>query len=198
MSAQSLALQCRWNIRALTRNPLIRRSDRLEALAFLALFVMTLLAIPVAAHVSERTYDSTMRFVNEESQSRHSVQAVVVQGSTGLPTDFSTPPYVRVQWREGARERTEQVVSPGTVDAGAELTVWLGPTGKVVAAPLTPVDASVNATSAGWTVWVVVVVFCGLVGLAIRKGLDLSRARSWDRALHLLALGDDGWANSPS
>jgi hypothetical protein len=195
MSPRSFALKFRWNVRALQRNPLIRASDRLEALSFLVLFVMTLLAIPFATHVGDQTYDSTMRFVHEETQSRHSVRAVVVQGSTALPTDFSTPLYVTVQWRDGARQRTEQIVSPGTVETGAELTVWLDPAGKVVTAPLTSLDASVNAASAGWTVWTVAVVFCGLLGLAIRKVLDRARARSWERALQMLAIDDDGWAN---
>ena len=195
MSTQSFALKCRWNVRALERNPLIRVSDRLEALSFVALFVLTLLAIPFATHVADRTYDSTMHFVAEESRSRHSVEAEVIRGSTGLPTDFGTPLYVTVQWREGARDRTEQIVSPGTVAAGSEMTVWLDTDGKVVSAPLRPMDASVNATSAGWTVWLVVAVVCGLVGLAIRKALDRSRARSWERALQLLALDDGGWAN---
>lgn len=195
MSLNSFALNIRWNVRALKRNPIVRATDRLEALSFLALFVMALLAIPVAVHVSDHAFASTMRFVEEESQSRHSVQATVVQGSSGLPTDFGTPLYAQVQWREGVGERTERIATPVTLAAGSETTVWLDDAGKVVTAPLKPADASVNATSAGWSVWLVAVVLCGLVGMAIRKGLDRARARSWDRALQLMAHNDDGWAN---
>jgi hypothetical protein len=197
MSVRSFAQHLRWNLRALQRNPLTRASDRLEALTFLALFLMTLLAIPVATHVADRAYDSTMQFVHEESQTRHSVEAKAMTG-TATPTDFGTPLYVDAKWSEGGRERTERIASPGSVAAGATLTVWLDDAGKVVGAPLRPADASINATSAGWSVWLLAVVFCGLVGLAVRKALDRSRARSWDRALQLFAYGDDGWANRRS
>lgn len=197
MSAQSFAQHFRWNVRALQRNPLTRASDRLEALTFVALFLMTLLAIPLAMNVADRAYASTMKFVEQEVQTRHSVQAHAVT-ATDAPTDLGTPLYVDAKWTETGRERIEHVASPGSVAAGAPITVWLDDAGKVVGAPLRPADASVNATSAGWSVWLLSVVFCGLVGLAVRKALDRSRDRSWDRALQLFAYGDDGWANRRS
>ncbi|OPX07564.1 hypothetical protein [Mycobacterium sp. AT1] len=197
MSAQSFAQHFRWNIRALQRNPLTRASDRLEALTFVALFLMTLLAIPVAMNVADRAYASTMQFVEAEVQTRHSVEAHAVTG-TDTPTEFGTPLYVDAKWSEAGHERTERIASPGSVAAGAPITVWLDDTGKVVSAPLRPADASVNATSAGWSVWLLAVVLCGLVGVAVRRALDRSRARSWDRALQLFAYGDDGWANRRS
>ncbi|MCW2731383.1 MAG: hypothetical protein JWR13_2199 [Mycobacterium sp.] len=195
MSFQSFAMQCRWYLRALDRSPLIRTSDRLEALSILALFVMTIVAIPVATQFGHHTYDATIRTVEQEAHSRHPVQAQVVQGSTGLPTDFDTPLYIVAKWRDGTQQRTEQIISPGTVQTGAELTIWLDPTGKVVNAPLTPGDAGVNALSVAWTIWLLAVVISGLGALGIRKWLDRSRAQAWERALQLLAHNDDGWAN---
>ena len=194
MNVGSFARHLRWNVRALQRNPLTRPSDRLEALTYLALLLTTLLAIPFATHVADRAYASTMSFVQEETQTRHPVEAQVITG-TSTPTDLGEPLYVAAKWTEGAQERTERIVSPGSVAAGTKITVWLDTTGKVVSAPLRPADASINATSAGWSVWLLVVVFCGLVGMAVRKVLDRARSRSWDRALELFAYGDDGWAN---
>jgi hypothetical protein len=198
MDVQSFALRCRWPLRALERNPLIRVSDRLEALAFLAVLAMIVLAIPFAASVEAKTYDSTLHTAEEQAQGRHSVHAVVVQGSVGLPTDFDTSLYVQAQWHEGTRLRTEQVVSPSTVKAGDPLTLWLDQTGRVVPAPLTPSDAKVSAVTFAWTVWVLIVVFSGILALGIRLGLDRSRARAWERELQVLAHNDDGWANRRS
>ncbi len=195
MSPQSFALQCRWHARAWERNRLIRVSDRLEALSFFLLLLLTVVAIPYSTRVADDTRASTMRIVDEQSHTRHSVTALVTQGSTALPTDFSTPPYVQVQWREAGLQRTERIVSPTTVNTGAELTVWLDQRGRVVPAPLTAADASINATGVGWAVWLLVAVGSASTGLAIRRLLDRVRIRGWDRALHLLALGDDGWAN---
>jgi hypothetical protein len=189
-----------WHVRALGFNPLIRVTDRLEALAVLAVAITALIAIPTASQAGNLLYDSDVRTADQQAQSRHAVQAVVVEGTTRLPTDlegsgFDDSAYVRAQWREGTEVRTEQVVSPETVKAGEPLTVWLDDTGKVVAAPLTKDDAEVNAVAAGGMVWIVVVVCSALAAIVIRRGLDRARDRTWERELRLLAHNDDGWAN---
>ena len=198
MDVQSFALRCRWPLRALERNPLIRLSDRLEALAFLAVLAVVLMAIPFASSVQAMTYDSTLHTVEEQTQTRHSIHAVVVQGSVGLPTDFDTSLYVQAQWHEGTRLRTEQVVSPATVKTGDPLTLWLDQTGRVVPAPLTRSDAKVSAVTLAWTVWVLIAVASAVLALCVRWWLDRSRARAWERELQVLAHNDDGWANRRS
>lgn len=191
----SFARKCRWYLRALGRNPLVRVSDRLEAFAVLGVLVLALIAIPVSAHAGDQTYDSRMRLATEQAQTRHTVEAVVVEGSTGMPADFDSAAYVQVEWREGTVTRTAQVVSPETVQAGASLTIWLDDHGKVVGAPLTPVDAKVSALGVAWTIWITAVVVSVLAALVVRRGLDRIRARAWERELLLLAHNDDGWAN---
>lgn len=191
----SFARKCRWYLRALGRNPLVRVSDRLEAFAVVGVLVLALIAIPVSAHAGNQTYDSRMQMAAEQAQTRHTVEAVVVEGSTGMPADFDSAAYVQVEWREGTMTRTAQVVSPETVKAGAALTIWLDESGKVVSAPLTPVDAKVSALGVAWTIWITAVVFSILAALIVRRGLDRARARAWERELLLLAHNDDGWAN---
>jgi hypothetical protein len=195
MGVTSFALWLRWPLRALGRNPLIRGSDRLEALSLLAVVVAALFAIPFAGQIGELTYDASMRTVNEQTQTRHSVEAEVVEGSTGMPADFESSAYVRAQWREGTQERSEMVISPATVQAGASITIWLDDHGKVVAPPLTAADAKVNAMGVSGTVWATAVLFGALAAFVSRRALDRARARAWERELHLLTHNDDGWAN---
>ena len=195
MTGRSFAGRVRWWVGALGRNPVVRRSDRIEALAILTVLVLGILAIPFAAHVEDQTYRSHVHLAAEQSQTRHPVQAVVLEGSTGMPTDFDAPVSVRVQWHEGARMRTEEIVSPGVVATGAPLTVWLDTAGRVVAAPLTPTDVRISAISVGWTVWVMITIAGALAAVGVRLRLDRHRAGAWDRALALLAHNDDGWAN---
>jgi hypothetical protein len=189
------ALRLRWYLRALGRNQLIRASDRLEALSVLAVVVFALCAVPVAGQVGDLTYDASMRTVNEQTQSRHSVDAEVIQGSVGMPADFESSAYVRVQWRDGTTMRSELVVSPATVTAGETVTIWLDDAGKVASAPLTAFDAKVNAVGVTGAVWFAVVACSALVAFFSRRALDRSRARAWERELYLLAHNDDGWAN---
>lgn len=195
MRVTIFARRCRWYLHALGRNPLVRVSDRLESLAVLGVLFMALLAVPVATQVENRMFDARMHTVNEQAHSRHSVEAVVVEGSAGMPADFDSPAYVRVQWREGTQLRAERVISAATVKEGAPLTIWLDQAGKVVSAPLSPVDAKLGAVATAWIVWTAAVVCSALVALVLRIRLDRSRARAWERELQLLAHNDDGWAN---
>jgi hypothetical protein len=195
MCVTSFARRFRRHLHALGLNPLIRASDRLEALAVLAVFGTALFAVPVAAQAGTLIYDAGVRTANEQAHSRHSVDAVAIEGSAGMPADFDNPAYVRVQWRTGAQLRTEQVITPLTVKAGEPLTIWLDDTGRVVAAPLTADDARLSSVSAAGTVWVAIVACGALTAFVIRRGLDRSRDRAWERELHLLAYNDDGWAN---
>jgi hypothetical protein len=195
MGVTPFALRFRRHLRALGRNPLIRTSDRLESFAVLAVLLIALVAVPVAAQVESHAYDAGMRTVDEQTQRRHSVEALVVEGSTGFLSEFDSPATIRVQWHEGDQLRTEQLTSPVIVEAGAPMTIWLDKTGTVVTAPLTADDVKLSATAAAGTVWVVAVFCSVLAALGIRRWLDRSRARAWENKLNLLAHNDDGWAN---
>lgn len=190
----SFAGRVRWYRRALGFNPLVRLTDRLEALAALAVLVGAVLALPIAMSAETIVYDSGMQTATEQIKSRHSVEALVVDG-TGLPSGYATPAYVKAQWREGARVRTEAVVSTATIKPGDHMTVWLNDRGTVVAAPQTVGNAKLNAVAAAGTIWITIVVCCALAAFLARRALDRTRDRAWERELTLLAHNDDGWAN---
>jgi hypothetical protein len=186
-------------VHALGINPLVRTSDRLEALAVLAALLTALIAIPAAAQAGDLVYASAVHTADEQARDRHAVEALVVEGSTRLPADSEAPTSAansaRVQWHEGNRVRTEQTTTPSVAKTGDSLTIWLDDAGKVVAAPLTADDARLSADVATGTVWIAIVICGALSAFLARRGLDRSRYRSWDRELHLLAYNDDGWAN---
>lgn len=192
--ADHVAARIRWYLRALGFHPLVRTLDRLEALAVLAVLGVALIAVPVAMSAGSLVHDAGLRKAEEQNRTRHSVQAVVVAG-VGLPTDLNTPAYVRAQWREGSRERTESVVSHATVKPGDQVTVWLDDTNRVVSAPLRADDAGLQAAVAAVTVWTCLVLCGALVAMLVRRAVDRARDRAWDRELRLLLSNDDGRAN---
>ena len=183
-----------WHLRALGFNPMIRATDRIESLAVLSAVAVALLAVPVAAHSGAQMYDSGMRTIDEQTHSRHRIEAVAMEHAN-LSADFDGPSYVRAQWQEGTRLRTERVITPATVNAGEPISIWLDDSGKVVAAPLTPEDAELSAVVAAGALWVTIATCLALLAYAVHVGLDRSRGREWDRELSLLTHNDDGWAN---
>jgi hypothetical protein len=190
----SFARRFSWHVRALGFNPLVRATDRLESLAILAAVIAALFATPLTAHVGTQMHDSGMRTVDQQSRSRHPVEAVALERAS-LSADFDGPSYVRAQWREGTRLRTERVITPATVNAGEPISIWLDNTGNVVAAPLSPDDATLSAVVAAAALWVTIATCFALLAYAVRVGLDRARGREWDRELALLTHNDDGWAN---
>ncbi|MBX9918566.1 MAG: hypothetical protein K2Y33_01855 [Mycolicibacterium frederiksbergense] len=87
-----LAGRLRWYLRALGFHPLVRTVDRLEALTVLGVLVAGLFAIPVAVSAGTVVHDASLRTAEQQAQSRHSVQAVVVAG-IGALTELDTPAY---------------------------------------------------------------------------------------------------------
>lgn len=184
-----------WFRRALSRNPLVRVSDRLEVLVALAVLAVALSALPVAALVRNEVYSAIVRTAFQQAQSRHAVEASALESTTGLLADFDSTEYVRVQWHHGGQVRDEKVVAPAPVEAGDALTIWVDDAGEVVAAPVTVEDAAMGGLAAAITVWLGIVACGASVALVVRRGLDRARDRGWERELRLLAHNDDGWAN---
>lgn len=196
MRHSSFVSRTRWFLRALGRSPLLRTSDRMEALAILMVFVVALLAIPFASQAGDNTYDARMRIIDEQMRTRHSVEAVAVANSgAATPGRYNRPGPVRAEWREGTEVRSEMINSPVAIRKGDTLTVWLDTTGKVVPPPETPQVASSIAAGRTWTVWLGAVGLTVVLACAARWTLDRARARSWERELLLLTHNDDGWAN---
>ena len=66
------------------RNPLIRLSDRVEALVLVFAVVVSVLAAPMAAAVGTAVYDSRSTFYAEQAQNRRTVTATVIDDSAAL------------------------------------------------------------------------------------------------------------------
>lgn len=82
METFTLDPRCWWTSRILGRNPLIRRTDRIEALVMLTVFVVSLLAVPVAGVAGTLTYQARDRLYRQEALERHRVTAVVTEAVT--------------------------------------------------------------------------------------------------------------------
>jgi hypothetical protein len=62
-----------WIARIFGRNPLLRGSDRIEALAAMAAIVVSLLMIPFACAAGTAFYDNRTHLYSQEARTRHAV-----------------------------------------------------------------------------------------------------------------------------
>ena len=68
----------RWRtVRAFGRNPVVRFSDRVEAMATAMAIAVALIAAPVVGAVGTAVHDARSRVYAEATQTRHPVTAVV-------------------------------------------------------------------------------------------------------------------------
>lgn len=184
-----------WVFRGLARNPLARMTDRIEAIAVLAVLATALFVVPAAAQSGADVYAAQMRAITEQTRSLHHLDAEVIRGTVQGAQRYSTGLPVEVQWREGSQTRTGRTTFPTPTSTGQRVVIWLDQQGKVVDAPERKADAQWSAFVRSAGVWLGAVALSVLIAFVIRRWLDRIRANAWERELQLLAHNDDGWAN---
>lgn len=155
------------------RNPLIRVSDRVEALVAVLAVVVSLVAVPIAAALGTAVHDSRSRVYAQQAQARHLVTATVTDGKA-VRKDLSKPSVnVPARWFAGGAEHTGTVSAPLKVKTGDSIDIWVDNDGSLVGPPSrTAMD---EAVAAALVFWVVVALAAGGVCAATRVVLDRIR-----------------------
>lgn len=177
----------RWRVaRLVGRNPLLRRSDRVEALVVALAMFASLLAIPVTGVVAATVYGARERLYVQESHERHRVTATI--NDTML--EGSGTSVVRATWPGPTGERTGTFELARAAKAGQSFEIWVGKDGKA-GFPPTPkwhavFDAVVTAGAAlliaGFAVLTLVAFVC--------SRLNRARDCAWEREIRSLV--EDG------
>jgi hypothetical protein len=164
------------------KNPLRRRSDRIETVVLWCAVIAALLLVPVGAAVGTSYRNASNASADARRTELHQVTARTLEGTEGLvptaPGDVLTS--VRISYLDpsGAERQGTTNVVIGT-KADAEVTVWLDRNGKIVKAPASQGDAAAIGTWMGMLAvagsWL---ALWGAVRL-VRVPLDRRRARDW-------------------
>lgn len=176
-----------WRLaRLVGRNPLLRRTDRLEALLLLVVLA-SLLLIPAAAIVGAEVLDARDHQYAAQAQVRHPVTATVT-GATHDPNSEGI--VVHVRWAAAAGERTGSFRHSAPLNVGQRVEIWVDRDGNLVRPPTPRWHAGVDAVVTS----VLIVLTCGaamsLVVGSVRSRLDRARDAAWERDLSCLQ--DDG------
>jgi hypothetical protein len=168
------------------RNPLRRRTDRIEAVIRLAILVMFLTAVPAATLAAGREADHlALRQAHAQQAADHKVTAVLLQAAptTGVPDPYTSVQLTLVlaRWQPpGQPSRTGQVLAPAGARAGSTVTVWIDGSGAVTGPPpdhrMIAGDVCIAALV---TCLVTSLLVLGSSTLA-RHALDRRRLRAWD------------------
>ena len=107
-----------WIGRAFGRNPLLRTSDRIEALVLMLAVTAALVAAPVAGAIGTGVYETRSHAYAEQAKSRHTVTAIAVGDSTTNVRPNADTTTVDARWRIDGTDHTGSLKWGEVVKAG--------------------------------------------------------------------------------
>ncbi|MGA8112353.1 MAG: hypothetical protein WCA46_01685 [Actinocatenispora sp.] len=169
------------------RNPLRRRTDRVESVAVVAMLLTLVAAMLIGWALGARAASQEQRAVDRQSADGGRVVAVLdetapTSGAVAPGVATATDVPVKARWHTPDGTRTGLVrAAPGTT-AGSHVPVWLGPDGQPTDNPAT----ALTVYSRGIMVGMSVPLTVGLIELLVCHAVR----RRWQRA-RMIAWGDE-------
>jgi hypothetical protein len=191
----TLSPRSRWVARAFGRNPLLRRTDRIEAFVIVFAIMVAMAGAPVAGVVGAAVYGSRDRLYVEQQQTRHTVTAAVTETGTTTVEHLSNTTTVRAKWRVPGGERTDWVKTDRAAKVGDHIGIWVNKDGDQANPPTPTSQAWVDAGAVAAGVCFAGALVATAMVAATRSRLNQIRYAQWERELRSLAGG--GRTNRP-
>ena len=184
----------RWPIllRLLGRDPLVRTTDRIEALVFVLAVVVSLLAAPITAAVGTAVYDSSRHVYAEQAHTRHTVTATVTDVPVSQQILRTGTPTVPARWTAAGTEHTGTVKAPSTAKTGDTIEIWVDDNGAQVPAPTPTTRAAAEAAMGALVIWIIVAAFAAILFTVTRAACDRIRFAGWQHDLDSMVGNGDG------
>lgn len=163
------------------RNPLRRRSDRVECGVRMIAFFGTLLAVIAGMVLGARAYEAGLRVEAAQARERVRTQATLVQDAVSAGEESQALRGALVRWRApDGTQRQGTVTVHGARRAGEAVTIWIDRRGEPVARPQGRETTLAGAVAAGAGLPLVAGVLLSL-GVTTLRLVNIRRsARRWE------------------
>lgn len=171
-------------IRAFGTNPLVRVSDRIEAILVVSAVAISLLAVPVAGAIGTAVYDARSRTYTEELQSRRPQSAIVsaTRRNVTVSRPYVNTTIIEVRWRSGGVQHTDIFSANGPFAVGDQIDIWVDDQGEFVR-PRPFQAAAVDAACVAVLLCLILVGATTALFALVRWRLDRRRDAEWERAI---------------
>ncbi|WP_194814206.1 hypothetical protein [Nocardia sp. XZ_19_385] len=176
-----------WQLRPWNTSPLMRASDRWEALVWILAVIAVLAAVPMAGAIGTASYTAAAARIDAENAAKVAVTATLTEEPQQVAAamnrntatlDIYTAP-VRWTWQD--RSGTATVNVPGGAAPGDQVRVWLGPDGNPAPGPLPSSAAATEGIGVALTV-LSAIWGSALAGVCVTAWLlSTRRAAHWER-----------------
>jgi hypothetical protein len=168
------------------RNPLRRKTDRVEAVLRLILVILLVAGVPAAAVAAGRWADhQALHWAQAQRAAKHQVTATLLRDSplVGSPNPYSSVQgnWVPARWqRPGQPSRTGVVFAVAGARKGSTVRIWTDPAGAITDPPLgrrdVVGDVMVAVMTACLVSWLALLAAWALA----RRALDRRRLSAWE------------------
>ena len=178
----------RWPIFGLFgRNPLLRASDRIEALVLALAVMVLLLAVPVGTAV----HDSRRDVYAQQHHTRHLVTATITDDTAAQNISRTNTATMAARWSAAGAEHTGPVTAQSATKPGDHVAIWVDNNGALTDEPTPTTRAGVDAVTATLVMWAGVTAAAAILLAGTRAVCDRIRATRWQHAIDTL-IGRDG------
>ena len=184
-------------LRLLSRSPLIRVSDRIEAAVVTLAVLFVVIATACAGVAGTMIHDVQTQKYLEQQQTRHAIVARAFDDSEPAASPEAASYTVLSGWRFNGTNHTELIGWTNFVKAGDPLNIWVDDRGNRVAPPRPVARAAVDALSAAVVGWFIVIAAIAHVVNAVRAHASRMRDAQWEQAIRELVDEDGGRTNRP-
>ena len=162
------------------RNPLRRRTDRVESAVFLVLFAVVCAIAPfAAAAASDWENGASLREMRGQQATIHQVRATLLDDAQDTGAYPATLAEADIRWKTpGGRTVTDMIRVPAGAKAGHVVWIWTDPSGDLVT-PLRPADIPGRDGLAAAAAVVSLSAVALLAGLAVRIRMNRHRMTAW-------------------
>lgn len=176
-----------WWARLLGRNPLVRGSDRIEAIVC-AVMVMGLLGVmPVVGTFATAFREARASSYEQQAVSRHQTTALAVEDARLHAYANSQAFDVTARWVTASGLHVDTVAVADMVRSGERFGIWVDDSGQRVDPPTPPGHAATEAVGLAVLAWLTVAASAHLAVQGLRRRLNRARYVEWDRDLESLA-----------
>ncbi|MFC4011256.1 hypothetical protein ACFOY2_28795 [Nonomuraea purpurea] len=170
-----------WRRYRLDRNPLRRRSDRVESVALAVAASLVLLSLWPAVAAGRQAYGSV-----PDTTGRQQVRATLLADAPVAYLSFgevATGELTPARWTTASgRQHTGRLRAPVLAKAGTELNIWVDAGGHQAAPPPSRDELRITGVATGLLIMLVSATLVTAAFAGVRWLLDRGRYRAWDAA----------------
>jgi hypothetical protein len=175
MESFTIGLGNRSWFRAFGSNPLVRRSDRIEAMVVVFAVLLTVVAIPIACAIGTFVHEERTRLNADEARTRHQVVTTATEDGKVLVQGRNIVFTTQATWSDAGEVHSGVVTWPNVVKVGDRQSIWVNGQGELVGQRSPPNQADIDAVGAALSMWLVVAQASAGGVYLVRRWLDRSR-----------------------